>query len=978
MWKIPYLDEEIKNRSRANSIPFIALTETWLKPYVQDAQLHIQDYNIFRCDRSTRAGGGVLLYAHQDLPITNVSTFDDKTCQLLMCTCETSKMIICVLYRPPEASTTSLQSCLNNIQEYLLGKDDFEICLLGDFNFPNISWDPVSSCSSDSAERFISFMGDNFLSQYVLQPTRKNNILDLFVTNSASLVTHVASSDTQLSDHRLVEIYFSYNPCQPSCSSPPIYEPASYRSLDFHRADFDGINRALHDIDWNDLAETCNDEEFPEIFSQTLLQTCMSNCPLKAPPQRKGSRTMRILSRKKRKLQNKYDELMKTPHTPQSQLESLDRKIAMVHYDIREAIRSEHRFREEQAVSKVKCNPKYFYSYAKRFSKKKQTISMLFDNSNNVHTDPSKIANIFQRQFTSVFSDPTKTDVSAMDFDVPHVNDVHEDLQFTKADIVEAIDEIRADASPGPDGIPACLLKNCKEALSYPIHIIWSQSFTSGTVPSCYKLSYISPLHKGGSHALPSNYRPVSLTSHIIKIFERVVRKHLVSYLESNKLLCKEQHGFRAQHSCLTQLLHHFDDVHENYMNGDDTDCIYLDYAKAFDKVDHGLLIRKLHKYGVNSKVTKWIESFLTQRIQQVVVDGSKSQTAPIISGVPQGTVLGPVLFLVFINDITQCIVDSTIRCFADDTRISKAIRREHDVTVLQDDLNRVINWSVKNKMSLHEDKFQYMHHSATRSNLLQELPFVSELFQYMTPGGCTLTPTSQLRDLGVTVSQDLSWSPHIRTISEKARQKAAWVLSVFHTRSSTIMLTLYKSMVRSLLEFCSPLWHPTKIGDIQEIESVQRSFTRRVAGCQDLDYWQRLKKLSLMSLQRRRERFIVLHIWRILHGLVSNDLQIQFKDSSRTGKFAIVPPMCRVSSMRHQTQYDNSLAVKGPRLWNAIPGHLTTIDDFQEFKSKLTTLLLVLPDTPPVRGYSPANTNSLLDWRVDSSVSALWGGRRR
>ena len=305
----------------------------------------------------------------------------------------------------------------------------------------------------------------------------------------------------------------------------------------------------------------------------------------------------------------------------------------------------------------------------------------------------------------------------------------------------------------------------------------------------------------------------------------------------------------------MTQLVAHFDDILESMMQNADLDSIYLDYAKAFDKVDHALLIKKLERYGVHSKLVKWIKSFLEDRTQQVVVDGHMSELAIIISGVPQGTVLGPILFLVFINDINNCISSSTLRCFADDTRISKSIKGESDVKALQHDLDKVMQWSHKNNMTLHEDKFEYMCHSATKSSLLHELPFAGENFQYTTSCGAILTPVRQLRDLGVTVSDDVSWTPHIISISSKARQKAAWVLSVFYTRSPTVMLTLYKSMVRSLLEFCSPLWNPVKITDIQELESVQKTFTSKIYGCKELNYWERLKKLSLMSLQRRRER---------------------------------------------------------------------------------------------------------------------------
>ena len=245
------------------------------------------------------------------------------------------------------------------------------------------------------------------------------------------------------------------------------------------------------------------------------------------------------------------------------------------------------------------------------------------------------------------------------------------------------------------------------------------------------------------------------------------------------------------------------------------------------------------------------------------------------------------------------------------------------------------------NNMTLHKDKFEYMSYQHNRQNYLLELPFVCEQFQYKVSDTTLLRPVEQLRDLGVTMSSDLSWSQYIYEITGKARQKAIWVLAVFRSRSKDIILTLYKSMVRSQLEYCSPLWNPFKISSIQELESVQKVFTSKISGMTELNYWDRLRQQSLMPLLRRRERYIILHMWKVLHSITSNDLNIDFVHRHQ----AKVPFRNRSSSAFHLSAYEHSFAVMGPKLWNCIPYVLNTIQDFPPFKRKLTVFLLSVPD---------------------------------
>ena len=230
-------------------------------------------------------------------------------------------------------------------------------------------------------------------------------------------------------------------------------------------------------------------------------------------------------------------------------------------------------------------------------------------------------------------------------------------------------------------------------------------------------------------------------------------------------------------------------------------DVIYLDFAKAFDKVDHKILLKKIHSLGISGKLYKWIKCFLNKRFQKVVIDGVHSYTTLVLSGVPQGTVLGPILFLIYLNDINSSIkYGCTIRSFADDSRLFNPISTSQDAVNLQLDLQNIISWATANNMVIHQDKFELMHYTTSLNNstkkLLESLPFNEYARYYTTPDGFDLDPADQVQDLGICMSSKLDFFSHINLIVDKACSKAAWALSVFRCRSVDTMMTLYKSMV--------------------------------------------------------------------------------------------------------------------------------------------------------------------------------------
>ena len=263
--------------------------------------------------------------------------------------------------------------------------------------------------------------------------------------------------------------------------------------------------------------------------------------------------------------------------------------------------------------------------------------------------------------------------------------------------------------------------------------------------------------------------------------------------------------------------------------------------------------------------------------------------------------------------------------------------------------------------MVLNEDKFELICHSSKKSSLLQQLPFSSQYYEYLTPKGTTITRCDKVKDLGINITPDLSWTPHINIKADTARRFISWVLSVFKDRSETTMMSLYKSLIRSRIEYLSPLWHPSKIEDIKTLESVQRLFTSKIAGLSELSYHDRLKILRIQSLQRRRERFIILTMWKIINQLTPNDIHIEFQSSERRGIKAKVPPLNMTATQKSRSSYESSFAVVGPKLWNCIPHHITTITNMNTFKVALSKFLARIPDEPPVDGYT--RHNSLLDF---------------
>ena len=889
-------------------IDILACSETWLDDSFPEGILTFNDdFSVVRKDRSRKIGGGVLFLIRKNIKFFHV---DDFSVNFIHCSdvlaldlfSKNGKIRLILVYRPPSETVDGTRQLVDQL-EALIPLHHLVIC--GDFNLPKLNYSDPCYHRDVSHTVFYDFFVRHHLFLKVSDPTRVSDgcssVLDLIFTDVDELVANGRVGDVfSTSDHCIV--YSSLN-----------FSKTSRKAIfkyDFFKADFDKINHFLFGVNWDLLFQGCFDlDEMYSIFVSVIFNVFRDYIPRKRFGDSKKchySPVVKKLFRKKLVLWRKFKK-------------SRNSVYSLSYAAISKKLRNRllvYRSSLEEGVVRSK-NPRVISKFVRSQLKAKIGIEALNCDGYIIFDDKRKAA-VFSDYFSANFNiddcsnpDPFKLSLSAL-----------ENFEIDPYIVFTYLDRLEPKISCTPEGIPQLFLKRCALSLALPLSLIFKRSLRFGQIPNPWKEAIITPVFKKGRRDLVSNYRPVSLTSAVCRVFERIICFHILNHLNFHKLLCKEQFGFVKRKSCLTQLLLTFNDWFSMLKRKMSFDCVYIDFRKAFDHVIHRKLLIKLDSYGIKGDLLNWISSYLLGRSQKVLVGHSYSEKVPVTSGVPQGSVLGPLLFNIYINDLPLLMPDNVaIKLFADDVKLYC-----DDYFCLQNALNEIFLWSKIWQLEIAADKTFFLHFGS--GNIVNTYSI----------GGCNILRRSDVRDLGLNFDDNLNFSVHVARIASLANNRARQILRVFRSLNVSSYIALYKTYVRPLLEYASEIFNPVSSSLINMLERPQRFFTRIVfkrASLPSVPYLQRLNYLSLDTLEFRRAKQDLITFFKCVYGI------------SDTEGFQLLPPRNFRSSRNHNIRFFQQRIVCSRfwfvnriiPVWNKLPAILDDVSSVNDFKNMLKLL---------------------------------------
>jgi hypothetical protein len=887
---------------------FLSLTETWLSDVVPDSLVSLDGYTIYRNDRNHKKGGGVCIYVSNELlsdneviPIvTNTPGIESLFLQVHN---QSWNFILGCVYRPPSSNINDDCTLLDVLGELTTRHD--KVFVFGDFNMPDISWSRNSGhCRSPSSQLMVDFLTNNHMRQLITQPTRfranqQPSVLDLILTTEDSSLTNVQYLDpVGKSDHvsLKVDLQICFVPAQ--------------RTITFNKivTNYEKVYIRLEKINWPTTLCDANVENNWSTLKNLLLNT-VNECSSVIKVKRSSSKpwiNAKILKMVKRKR-----ALWKTFKRTGEQIDYVAHRAFSNKLS---TIIKEERIRYELKIANSN-NPKSFYKHVRTALGGPVKIPQVRNVDGNIVRDHTDCANIFAESFSKVFTRESVAGTPKLDF--PRNTAAFTDIEFSEELVLEKLRGLDKTKSPGPDRITASVLKTCADVLCRPLSMLFGQSFDSGVLPSDWRTAIICPIFKKGDKFDPGNYRPVSLTSLVVKIMESIIYDTTIKFLVKHHVIPDNQHGFMPGKSITSNLLCCLSDWTKLLDLGRSLDVVYFDFAKAFDRVPRKLLLFKLQHIGIRGSLFYWLDAFLSDRTFKVKVGGVLSASEKVISGVPQGSVLGPLLFIVYTADVKYNVRSSWVM-YADDMKI---YNDSLNYQMLSNDISNISKWASDWQLPLNIGKCTVLHVGGKNPCHGYYL------------GGVELLKSSSCLDLGVLVTSNLSWSEHTSYVVKRAN-KIVYLLSKTFTKTTlAVTAKLIKSYVRPVLEFGHGVWAPNLKRDIDLLESVQRRATRIPFGRNRPEYSERISIMNLPLLSDRRKRGDVILVHQALTGDKNSSIRHLFplNDGGRTRGHDLKLAKDNFRTSARQNFITNRVF----DVWNSLPVEVVTSKTPLGFKSR-------------------------------------------
>ena len=913
---------ELKTVIEDQKPDIIAITE--MKPKnaryeLQESEIQLENYSCI--SNISGSGRGVALYVAKALNYTEVEKLNSLYNDSVWCALTTGNketVLIGCIYRSPNSEVDDNVKLNNLLIEVAKMSHDHQI-ITGDFNYPEIKWSTQSCEAGENhpATGFFETLKDCFFTQHITEAThhrgnQQANTLDLLLTNEEQTVTNVTLHAPIGCSHHSVIL------CETNMKTPADWKAKKVMLYD--KGDYVGLNHYLSNIDWQASLSEKSVEDQWKLVKTEIQKGCDEFIPSYCKKENSKAKPIWMNENAIKKVRKKHASWRRYVETKDGRdYVEYCKARNQAKWETRKAIREF----EKKIAMEAKKNPKAFYRYVSSQTKSRTGIPDL-EEKDEVVSDNKAKCELFNNYFISVFTKEDSASMPACD-KVGIVSEM-EEISFGEAEIKNKLLKLKICKSPGPDGIHPRILKELNQSLALPLEILYNTSIEQGKLPSEWKSANVTPLHKKGSRKKIQNYRPISLTCVLCKVLESLIRDKIVAYMDENELWYEDQHGFLKGRSCMTQLLQVLEDWTRSMDNGTPVTTVFMDFAKAFDTVPHMKLLKKLEKYLIDAKVIQWVARFLSNRTQRVTIGGASSTEKNVTSGVPQGSVLGPVLFLLYINDLPDNIV-SAVKLFADDTKIYLETETNLENEIIQEDLDKLEEWSRVWELKFNAAKCKVMCMGG------------SNHYEFSLMGddakSVKLQHTESEKDLGVILDSKLQFKEHIHSATIKGNQLVGMIRRSFTYLDSDTFVRLFKSLVRPILEYGNTVWSPYLKTQINEVERVQRRATRLVPGLGELHYEQRLRKLHLPTLEYRRWRGMMIETFKFVKGEYKIDpktvgLTLDDNLKTRRHRFKLEKKKHRLNVRR------NSYGIRVTAEWNALPDEVVGAESINAFKNRL------------------------------------------